>query len=292
MRLDTESLRTLKTTIASGSLTIAAQQLSMTTSAVSWKLKRLENRIGRKLIQRQGHKIEPTSAAQELLEYAEVILTAHDRAVQQFRLSDLKGRVIIGITDDLASNQLPAFIHRFHQQYPDVRIEIRVEQQLTLLTWFDERLIDLAILPLEDSMIETTDHRLWQDELIWVKSRDRDYSLSEDIPLVTFSPSCTYREVAISCLQNAGISFYVSMESPSLAGVRGIVSSGMGVTLINRGLMTEDQCEWKESESFFEPRLVSFIIRRRPEMPPGLSDQILAEVTEFFNEPKRHSVVG
>jgi DNA-binding transcriptional LysR family regulator len=292
MRLDTESLRTLKTTIASGSLTIAAQQLSMTTSAVSWKLKRLENRIGRKLIQRDGHKIEPTSAAQELLEFADVILTAHDRAVQQFQVSDLKGRVIIGITDDLASNQLPEFIHQFHQQYPDVRIEIRVEQQLTLLSWFDERLIDLAILPLEDNMIETTDYQLWQDELIWVKSRNRDYSLSEDVPLVTFSPNCTYREVAISSLQQAGINFYVSMESPSLAGVRGIVSSGMGVTLINRGLMTEDQCEWKESESFYKRRKVSFIIRRRPEIPTGLSDQVLSEVIAFFNEPKRRFLTG
>ena len=37
MRLDTESLRTLKATIEAGSLTVAAQQLSMTTSAVSWR---------------------------------------------------------------------------------------------------------------------------------------------------------------------------------------------------------------------------------------------------------------
>ncbi len=51
------------------------------------------------------------------------------------------------------------------------------------------------------------------------------------------------------------------MESPSLAGVRGIVSSGMGVTLINRGLMAPDQCEWPEARQFGSTRDVKFIIR-------------------------------
>ena len=282
MRLDTESLRTLKTTIETGSLTAAARQLSMTTSAVSWKLKRLEQRVGRKLIDRHGHQIEPTGEARHLLEYADVILNAHDRAVQHFRLSNVKGKLIIGITDDLASNQLPAFVQEFHLRHPGVRLEIRVEQQLSLLEWFNDRSIDMAILPLEESMILDSDIVLWQDELIWIKSRDTDYALTEPVPLVTFSPSCTYREAAIDCLSANSIDFYVSMESPSLAGVRGIVSSGMGVTLINRGLMTPDQCEWPEAKQFWQPRTVKFVIRATDMIPQNLHDVVISELGAFL----------
>lgn len=282
MRLDTESLRTLKTTIEAGSLTGAARRLNMTTSAVSWKLKRLEERLGRKLIDRQGHQIRPTGEARQLLEYADIIVDAHDQAVQHFRLSDVEGKLIVGITDDLASSQLPAFVQEFHRRHPGVRLEIRVEQQLALLEWYDERIIDMAILPLEPSMIVDSDVELWRDELIWVKSRERDYALDQPVPLVTFSPKCTYREAAIECLDAHGIDYYISMESPSLAGVRGIVSSGMGVTLINRGLMTADQCEWAEAKKFGPPGKVRFVVRATGMIPRRLHDLVITELENFL----------
>ena len=285
MRLDTESLRTLKTTVEAGSLTAAAQRLSMTTSAVSWKLKRLEQRLGRKLIDRQGHRIQPTGEARQLLEYADVIVRTHDRAVQHFRLSDIEGKLIIGITDDLASNQLPDFVHEFHLRHPGVRLEIRVEQQLALLEWYEARVIDMAILPLEPAMLLETDIELWRDELVWVKCRERDYPLDKPVPLVTFSPSCTYRETAIECLEAQGVDYYISMQSPSLAGVRGIVSSGMGVTLINRGLMTDDQCEWPEARRFGPAREVRFVVRATQMIPRRLHDLVLAELRDFLPGP-------
>jgi len=282
MRLDTESLRTLKTVIELGSLTIAAGQLSMTPSAVSWKLKRLESRVGRKLIHRNGHNIEATTDALQLLEYAEIIINAHDRAVQQFRLSDVSGRLIIGITDDLAANQLPIFVQDFHRRHPGIQLEIRVEQQLALIDWFNERSIDIAILPLEQSRILNTDIELWQEDLIWIKSKETDYSLSKPLPLVTFSPNCTYREAALQCLEEHNIDFYISMECPSLAGVRGIVSSGMGVTLINKGLMTDDQCEWPESRHFNQQRQVKFVIRATQLIPQKLSELVISELKSIL----------
>lgn len=282
MRLDTESLRTLKTTVELGSLTRAAGQLNMTPSAVSWKLKRLEGRIGRKLIHRSGHTIEATADARELLVYAEVILVAHDKAVQKFRLSSIEGRLIIGITDDLASNPLPEFVQDFHRRHPGVQLEIRVEQQLTLLEWFNERQIHMVILPLEQKHLLESDIELWRDELVWVKSKDNDFPLSKPVPLVTFSPNCTYREAAFECLRRHGIDFYISMESPSLAGVRGIVSSGMGVTLINRGLMTADQCEWPEARKFDSPRQVTFVIRAAQSIPEQLSTLAISELQSFL----------
>lgn len=282
MRLDTESLRTLKATVDHGSLTQAALQLSMTPSAVSWKLKRLENRVGRKLLHRSGHQIEATSDARQLLEYANTILDAHDQAVQHFRLSDIEGRLIIGITDDLASNQLPIFIQDFHRRHPGVQLEIRVEQQLTLLDWYNERLIDMAILPLGPEHQESSDIELWQDELIWVQSKQNDFPLSKPVPLVTFSPNCTYRESAIQCLEQQHIDYYISMESPSLAGVHGIVSSGMGVTLINRGLMTDDQCEWPEAKHFAHPESVTFLIRATQLIPENISGLVIGELKSFL----------
>ena len=283
MRIDTESLRTLKTTIDMRSLTTAARQLSMTTSAVSWKLKRLEQRIGRKLIQRNGHQIEPTSDGVQLLQYADVILQAHDQAVKQFQLSPTEGRVVVGITDDLASAQLPGFVSAFHRNYPGIRLEIRVEQQLSLIDWFESKTFDVMILPLEAPMLFDDDTVLWTDELVWIQGKSSDYPLDKPVPLVTFSPSCSYRETAFETLNAAGVDYYVSMESPSLAGVQGVVSSNMGVTLINRQLMADDQCEWPESRAFYEARPVSFVLRMSQSLPQALCPIIKQEITRYFH---------
>ena len=74
----------------------------------------------------------------------------------------------------------------------------------------------------------------------------------------------------------------MSMESPSLAGVRGIVSSGMGVTLINRGLMTEDQCEWKEARVFGDMPEVKFVIRATRLIPERLSGVLVGALQGFL----------
>ncbi|NKB63781.1 MAG: LysR family transcriptional regulator [Gammaproteobacteria bacterium] len=284
MRLDTESLRTLKTTIDTGSLTIASGMLSITPSAVSWKLKRLEQRLGRKLIHRDGHKIEPTADGRQLLGYAEIILKTHDEAVQQFRLSDLEGRIRVGVTDDIAVEQLPGFTHRFQRRHPGVRLELKVEQQLTLLNWLEHRKIDVVVLPLEFPMIDKGDIHLWEDELVWIKHRDIEYSLDDSIPLVTFSPNCTYRNSAIEILNENEIDYFICMECPSLQGVRSIISSGMGVTLINRGLMDRDHCEWPEAEAFKMKKDVTFITRMTPLLPQRLREAIVNELNSALSK--------
>lgn len=53
-RLSIDALRALLCVIDTGSMTRAAQQLNLSQSAVSWKIKRLEEQLGRTLLDRQG----------------------------------------------------------------------------------------------------------------------------------------------------------------------------------------------------------------------------------------------
>ena len=92
MKLDVESLRALRTVVEAGTFTDAGTRLGMTQSAVSWKIKRLEERVGLELVKR-GAEIEATPDGQDLLHYAQLILDAHDEAVERLGRSDLAGVV-------------------------------------------------------------------------------------------------------------------------------------------------------------------------------------------------------
>ena len=72
------------------------------------------------------------------------------------------------------------------------------------------------------------------------------------------------------------------MKSPSLSGVQRIVASAMGVTLINRGLTTGDQCEWPEARAFGSPGQVKFVIRATRLISEKLSALVIAELRSFL----------
>ena len=108
VRLDIDSLRTLQAIVESGSFTAAAARLHLTQSAVSWKIKRLEERLGHALLVRDGKSVELTEMGRELLLHADKILAAHDEAIAALELRELTGTVRLdGVL--LCETNSPAF---------------------------------------------------------------------------------------------------------------------------------------------------------------------------------------
>ena len=113
MQLDTESLRTFATVLDTGGMTSAAQQLNLSQSAVSWKIKRLEERVGRDLLVRDGRSLRPSRDGQELLVYARAIIDLHDEAVARLSSSELTGRLRLGATEEVSAEHVGNAASRF-----------------------------------------------------------------------------------------------------------------------------------------------------------------------------------
>ena len=261
LRLDVESLRALKLVVETGGFTSAAETLHLTQSAVSWKLKRLEEKIGWPLIRREGRAVALTEHGRELIEYADRILSAHDEAVQRFQVSDLSGTVRFGATDDIAAYRLARVAGRFRRIHPSVKLQLRVDMPLTLLEWLEHGEIELAVTPAEEDKVLRDDILLWRDQLVWAQSKDGNFASYDSVPLVTFGPKCFYRDIAARLLTAASIPFDVVLECPSVAGVQAAVSSGVGVALINSLFMTPTHCRWPVGSQVPDPPAVRYVIR-------------------------------
>ena len=261
MRLDTESLRALKLVAEVGGVTEAAARLSLTQSAVSWKLRRLEERVGRTLLRREGRTLQPTRQGRELLEFADRILSAHDAAVQRFRGSALSGSIRLGATDDVAVNRVAGIAGRFRWAHPAIRLQIRVESSLRVAEWVDAGEVDLAVMPVEHHEVRAGDFVLWQDQLRFVQATDVEFSADDPLPLVTFGSQCFYGRVAGALLDAARIPYEEVLQSASIAGVRAAVSAGFGIALMNRGFMTEDQCTWSGAAAIEIPPDIHYVLR-------------------------------
>jgi DNA-binding transcriptional LysR family regulator len=233
VRLDIDSLRAFRAIIESGSFTGAASRLYLTQSAVSWKIKRLEERLGHTLLIRKGKGIELTEMGEELLRHAERILDAHDEAVASLELAELSGTIRLGCNDEPDLAGIAAVIRAFGERHPQVRVHTRIALSSIVNSWLRAGELDLAIIQVVADEVEDTDVVLRVDQLAWFA--DADLVLPEDgrVPLITFGSKCFYRPIAEKRLRDAGLDHMVSIECESSAGVIAAVAAGLGVTVLN-----------------------------------------------------------
>ena len=234
MRLDIESLRALKTVAEVGGVTRAAERLRLTQSAVSHKIKRLEERVGRPLFRRADKGVRPTADGAELLAYADRLLALHDEAVARFGRSELTGSLRLGITEDTTGAGIARVLARFAKTHPKVSVLAKAAQSLTLFEWLERGEIDLAVAQIFEDQVLSRDRVLWRDALVWVRSEDFDPAARDPIPFVSFDERCFYRHWALSAFAGRSPALKVVLDCPSIAGVRSAVGSGLGLSIINR----------------------------------------------------------
>ncbi|EZP48648.1 LysR family transcriptional regulator [Sphingomonas sp. RIT328] len=115
------------------SFTRAAAQLCMSQSALSHAMRRLETRLGLRLLTRTTRSVAPTEAGERLIETLRPALDAiHGRLVS---LADLRARpagtIRITTPEQPARTLLWPAIERLTADYPDIHVELDVERRLT-----------------------------------------------------------------------------------------------------------------------------------------------------------------
>src|SRR5215218_7562615 len=100
--IDIDHLRTFAAIVDAGSFTKAAEAVAKTQSAVSMQMKKLEERIGRPLFERNGRMSRLTPDGERLLPYARRMLKLQAEALSAFE-GALSGSVRLGVPDDYAA---------------------------------------------------------------------------------------------------------------------------------------------------------------------------------------------
>lgn len=282
MRLDIESLRTFKAVLELGGVTRAAKSLNLSQSAVSHKLARLEERIGRPILIKGENGFTPTSDGQGLLHYAERLISLHDEAAQHFRSSELAGKIRLGATEDATSKKLATVLARFGRVHPNVSLYARVAQSLVLNIWLTSGEIDLAIMQVFVNEKEPDDVELWREDLLWVRAVDHPVNLGRVIPFVSFDSNCFYRLAAMRQLVDTDRSLDVVLECPSKEGVRAGIRNGFGVGLLSRRNLVEGLEELDGDLPRFPQ--VCHVVRSRRRSPPVVERTLTDEIVREMNE--------
>src|SRR5919109_2495417 len=146
--LDVDAVKAFVAIADLQSFTRAAEALGTTQGAISVKLKRLEERVGQKLIERTPRLVRLSAQGAVFLDVARDFLAAHDRAVAG--LSADRRRFALGIATHVAGPEIPTLLARLNALDPALTIEVRLDNSRNLLDAFDRGEIDAAIIRRED----------------------------------------------------------------------------------------------------------------------------------------------
>ncbi|MQM38199.1 HTH-type transcriptional regulator ArgP [wastewater metagenome] len=241
--LDIDLLRVFVAIAEEGSFTGAGQRLYRTQSTISLQLKRLEQRVGHRLVRRtQGRVGGLTALGETLLGYARELIRLHGEATAALGTPRLTGMVRLGLSDEAAHQDLSQALARFQARHPRVQLEVTCSASDELEEHVATGRLDLALINRCDNDVpaELELDRLYREELVWVMHEGLQWLPDEPVPLVCFPQGCAYRARAIGALDRQHLRWRPVYTSASREGVWSAVVSGLGVAALPmRGIAPE-----------------------------------------------------
>ena len=211
-----------------GSFTGAADAMGTTQAAVSLKLKRLEERLGCRLVERTPRHVQLSTRGEVFLEHARALLAHHDRALAS--LTRVRRRLAIGISDHVAGPELPALIARMNAQDPQLVIELRIGSSGDLLQAYDRRELDTVIVRLHAGRSDAK--LLVEEQFGWFASPHWAHRAGEPLAVATLAEPCGVRVLALQLLDAAAIAWTETFVGGGVAAVSAAVMAGLGVAAL------------------------------------------------------------
>lgn len=144
MNIDWSLLKTFLTVVQAGTVAQAAAQLACSQPTVSRQLKELETQTGLTLFDRRGYRLVLTDAGASILEFAQNMADQADHLALAIAGKEtvVNGTIRISTSEVIAYHFLPPVLVTLQEQYPEIDVEIIVENSVANLS---AREADIAI---------------------------------------------------------------------------------------------------------------------------------------------------
>lgn len=237
--LDLDLLRSFVAIVELGGFTRAAERLGRTQSTISLQIKRLEETVGKRLLERDSRQIALTPEGERLLGYARRILQLTEEAREAVSEPEVEGRVRLGTPEDFATHRLPRVLADFARSHPRVALEVHCQLTVLLNEGFERGDFDLVLVK-RDPEGPGAGERVWREPLVWTGGTGFDYAQragATNLPLVLSPQPCVYRKRALSALDATARPWRIAYTSTSLAGTLAAVEAGLGMTVLPKDMV-------------------------------------------------------
>jgi DNA-binding transcriptional LysR family regulator len=245
--MDTRQLAAFCAVVERRSFSHAADQLGVTQPAVSLQIRSLEQRLGQRLLDRSGRRVEPTEAGLRLYRGAQRLLALEQQVLAELgeeAEGELKGRLEIGASTGPGGSVLPVVLGEFQQLNPQVHVALTVGDTHTVVEQVGRRELELGVVGVASRQRGVSFEPLYRDEVVLAvpagheragKSMSIDELKAE--PLVLMQEGAGIRQMIDDELRELGVrlrDLNVKLELGLQESARAAVLAGVGATFISR----------------------------------------------------------
>jgi DNA-binding transcriptional LysR family regulator len=279
--LDLELLRSFVSVVDAGGFTRAGERVHRTQSTVSQQIKRLEDDIGRPLLNRSGKQVVPTETGERLLSYARRLLSLAEEARDVLARPTNEGAVRLGIPEDFAAYRLTELLASFSRSRPGLRLDVRADQSVYLRRDLERGELDLALVKRDAG--EKGGIAVWPERVHWVTSKAHPVTQKfESVPLIFFPAGCLYRTRAIHAIESAGRSWHMAYTSSSLSGIQAAVAAGLGLSILPDMAIQADHRKLTAKDGFAPIDKTEVALLASPDASPATL-RLADRLAEFCN---------
>ncbi|WP_102349250.1 LysR family transcriptional regulator [Bacillus sp. Marseille-P3661] len=224
-------------------VTDAAKAMHVAQSAVSRQIFNLEAELGIDLFVREGRNVRLTPIGEVFLKYVEEameVLEKAKREVDEF-LDPEGGTVRIGFPSSMANYTLPTTISTFRKKYPQVKFNLRQGNYYYLIDAVITGKVDMALIgPLPKKNDKLNGEILFLENIVALLPEYHPLAEQKEItlnqlrndPFILFPLGFGLRELVDNACKQNGFEPDVAFEGKDIDSIKGLVSAGLGVTLI------------------------------------------------------------
>lgn len=239
--MDLTALRLFRTVVQEDGISAAAKKLHRVPSNVSTRIRQLEASLGTQLFIRKNRRLFLTPAGEHFLGYAERLLTLSEEAKAAVGGAFPRGTLRIGTLESTAASRLPPLLSRYHEKYPDVRLELTTGTADALLTAVLSRNVEAAFIA-DCTVGEQLElQAVFDEELVVIAPRShptiRRPADVETDTIISFPLGCAYRRYLEAWLASGGVVPDKVLDLSSYHAIVACVASGTGIALAPQSVL-------------------------------------------------------
>lgn len=213
------------------SFTHAADALGLTQAGVSLKLRRLEEALARRLLDRTPRQVRLSIDGEAFLPHARALLAAQDSALTTPR--DPIREMTLAISDHVAGPELPDILAKVRSYDPALVLKVRVDCSQNVLAQFERSEVDVAVARRQGKRRDG--ELLFEDHYGWFASLSANFE-GRPLPLITVTEGCRVRDAAMRLLSQAKIPWIDAFRGGGVGTAISAASWGVGVLPLPRRL--------------------------------------------------------
>ncbi len=224
-------------------VTDAAHALHVAQSAVSRQIFKLEQELGVDLFVREGRNVHLTPIGRSFLGHMKEAMKVIENGLREVEeyMDPERGTIRIGFPSSLAAYTLPTAISAFREIHPQVKFQLKQGSYHQLIEMVIRGEIDMALIapvPLKERGVKG--EILFMEKIVALLPVSHPLAGSSSVRLsdlkddsfILFPKGFVLREMVVNAFRELGYAPQVSFEGEDIDAIKGLVSAGLGITLI------------------------------------------------------------